>query len=250
MSTIVTRAAKGSPLTHAEVDANFTNLNTDKVETNGGSLTNPVISGGSINNTPIGQTTRAAGSFTTLNANGNVTLGDATSDTVTVTARFVSDLVPSTTNTRALGSSTLLWSNVFATAFTEAGVAVVSQIDIGSAPNQVPLNQYLGSFAYLDADNISYSDRGTNGIEQNLAVNRLSKVTITADTTLTTTVPKIGSTAFVLVVSSGVTSRTVTFGTGFKAVSTLETGTTSGVEFVIQFISDGSSLIEVCRNRL
>ena len=30
MSTIVTRAGKGSPLTHAEVDDNFTNLNTDK----------------------------------------------------------------------------------------------------------------------------------------------------------------------------------------------------------------------------
>jgi hypothetical protein len=30
MSTIVTRAGKGSPLTHAEADANFTNLNTDK----------------------------------------------------------------------------------------------------------------------------------------------------------------------------------------------------------------------------
>jgi len=33
MSTIVTRAGKGSPLTHAEVDANFTNLNAGKVET-------------------------------------------------------------------------------------------------------------------------------------------------------------------------------------------------------------------------
>lgn len=32
MSTIVTRAGKGSPLTHAEVDANFTNLDTDKLE--------------------------------------------------------------------------------------------------------------------------------------------------------------------------------------------------------------------------
>jgi len=30
MSTIVTRSGKGSPLTHVEVDANFTNLNTDK----------------------------------------------------------------------------------------------------------------------------------------------------------------------------------------------------------------------------
>jgi hypothetical protein len=32
MATIVTRAGKGSPLTHNEVDSNFTNLNTDKVE--------------------------------------------------------------------------------------------------------------------------------------------------------------------------------------------------------------------------
>ena len=32
MSTIVTRSGKGSPLTHVEVDANFTNLNTDKIQ--------------------------------------------------------------------------------------------------------------------------------------------------------------------------------------------------------------------------
>lgn len=32
MTTIVTRAGKGSPLTNAEVDSNFTNLNTDKYE--------------------------------------------------------------------------------------------------------------------------------------------------------------------------------------------------------------------------
>ena len=32
MSTIVTRAGKGTPLTHNEVDANFTNLNTDKYQ--------------------------------------------------------------------------------------------------------------------------------------------------------------------------------------------------------------------------
>jgi hypothetical protein len=34
MSTIVTRAGKGSPLTNTECDANFTNLNTDKLEIN------------------------------------------------------------------------------------------------------------------------------------------------------------------------------------------------------------------------
>lgn len=35
MSTIVTRAGKGSPLTNNEVDANFTNLNTDKIQVTG-----------------------------------------------------------------------------------------------------------------------------------------------------------------------------------------------------------------------
>jgi hypothetical protein len=39
MATIVTRAGKGSPLTNTEVDNNFTNLNTDKLETSGGTLT-------------------------------------------------------------------------------------------------------------------------------------------------------------------------------------------------------------------
>ena len=44
MSTIVTRAGKGSALTHAEADANFTNLNTDKLE-NVSEDTTPTLGG-------------------------------------------------------------------------------------------------------------------------------------------------------------------------------------------------------------
>lgn len=52
MSTIVTRAGKGSALTHNEVDANFVNLNTDKIQS-GNTVSsliilNATISGGSI----------------------------------------------------------------------------------------------------------------------------------------------------------------------------------------------------------
>ena len=39
MSTIVTRSGKGSPLTNTEIDANFNNLNTDKLETGSLSVT-------------------------------------------------------------------------------------------------------------------------------------------------------------------------------------------------------------------
>jgi hypothetical protein len=58
MSTIVTRSGKGSPLTHVEMDANFTNLNTDKYQ----------------EGSAIGATTPAAGTFTqaaVITATGN-----------------------------------------------------------------------------------------------------------------------------------------------------------------------------------
>lgn len=54
MTTIVTRAGKGAPLTNTEVDNNFTNLNTDKVETSAvGTIAaqnanNVSITGGSV----------------------------------------------------------------------------------------------------------------------------------------------------------------------------------------------------------
>jgi hypothetical protein len=73
MSTLVTRAGKGSPLTHNEVDTNFTNLNTDKVE-----KTSAAITGGTIDNTVIGSTTPADATFTTLTATGQTSLGGAT----------------------------------------------------------------------------------------------------------------------------------------------------------------------------
>jgi hypothetical protein len=49
MSTIVTRSGKGSPLSHAEVDANFTNLDTDKVEKTAAAITGGTITGTRIN---------------------------------------------------------------------------------------------------------------------------------------------------------------------------------------------------------
>ena len=48
MSTIVTRSGKGSPLTNTEVDANFTNLNTDKAELSGANFTGSIDVTGSV----------------------------------------------------------------------------------------------------------------------------------------------------------------------------------------------------------
>jgi hypothetical protein len=84
-----------------------------------------------------------------------VVLGDATADTISANGRFNTDVVPSTTNARDLGTTTLQWKQVYATTFTEGAFPVVSQTDIGTAPNQIPLNQYLGNLAYQNADAIA-----------------------------------------------------------------------------------------------
>ena len=72
--------------------------------------TTAYISGGELDGVTIGSESAAAATVTTLVATGDVDLGDATSDTVTVTARFDSDLVPSTDSARDLGTSALQWA--------------------------------------------------------------------------------------------------------------------------------------------
>lgn len=48
MSTITTRYNKGAPLTNSEIDANFTNLNTDKLEKAGGAVTGALSVAGAL----------------------------------------------------------------------------------------------------------------------------------------------------------------------------------------------------------
>jgi hypothetical protein len=80
-----------------------------------------------------------------------------------------------------------------------------------------------------------------------LGTNTAVKVTPTATATFTTTVAPAGSRASVIILTSGTTSYTITFGTGFKTTGTLATGTTTARTFVIEFISDGTSMIEASR---
>ena len=56
---------------------------------------------------------------TGFNVTGNVDLGDATSDTITVTGRFDSNLLPSTDNVRDLGASDKEWRHLFVDGRTE-----------------------------------------------------------------------------------------------------------------------------------
>lgn len=64
----------------------------------------------------------ASVSFSTgsLNVNGDTTLGDAITDAINLTARFNSNLLPISDNSKDLGSALLKWSDVYATTFTGA----------------------------------------------------------------------------------------------------------------------------------
>ena len=50
-----------------------------------------------------------------LTLGGNITIGDATTDTVSFTADLTSDIIPSGSNVRSLGSASRLFANVYAT---------------------------------------------------------------------------------------------------------------------------------------
>lgn len=82
MSTIVTRAGKGSALTHNEVDANFINLNTDKVQSGDtvGSLVilSATISGGTITGiTDLAVADGGTGASTVAGAQANLQVDPA-----------------------------------------------------------------------------------------------------------------------------------------------------------------------------
>ena len=77
--------------------------------------------------------------------------------------------------------------------------------------------------------------------------NDVVKVTPTANATYTTTVPSAGREVVLLILTSGTTSRTITFGTGFKPTGTLATGTVTARVFAISFVSDGTNLYETAR---
>ncbi len=136
-------------------------LNSDTVTTTG----NAII-GGNLNLTG----TLTAGSFspTSLtiagvsNLNGDVNLGDASGDTITVTGRFDSSLVPSANNTNDFGSSSLRWKDIYSTTINTSGnatfggnVTIGGNITIGDADtDNISINAELANDLIPNSDSL------------------------------------------------------------------------------------------------
>ena len=115
----------------------------NEIDTESGNLTLD-SAGGTVavddNLTVSGDATVTGG----LVANGNVDLGDATSDTITATGRFDSDLVPSTDGARDLGTSALEWQDLFIdgtahidTLDVDENAAIIGTLDVNGSKLRV-----------------------------------------------------------------------------------------------------------------
>ena len=129
----------------------------------------------------------------------------------------------------------------------------------GTAPNYFLGNVSIGATTQTEkltvTGNIKATQQVAGGytahtagtVAMALATNSVVKVTPNATATFTTTVAPAGSRAAVIIVTSGTTSYTITFGTGFLTTGTLATGATTAKTFVIEFVSDGTTMIETSR---
>ena len=146
MSTITTRAGKGTPLTNNEMDDNLTNLNTDKYQSGSDIVVDDITSTGNLilsitaavtaaGTTQAGATaltktynvvttatsdqgvklpTAQAGSvYTVINATGvNVKIYPNTSGTINGGSSNVAVNIPAGTSTEFIGSSTTNWQTL------------------------------------------------------------------------------------------------------------------------------------------
>ena len=105
----------------------------------------------------------------TLNAKGDVDLGNATSDTITATGRFDSDLLPSTDGARDLGSSTNEWQDLFIDGTAQIDALVADTADInGGTIDGVTIggaSAGAGTFTDLTGGNIQIGVTGDNEID-------------------------------------------------------------------------------------
>ena len=83
MSTIVTRVGKGTPLTNVELDTNFTNLDSDKLESTDGTFTGTLSLQGNISSSFTAGEDLTIGQLCYLSPDGKMWQVDASTEAAT-----------------------------------------------------------------------------------------------------------------------------------------------------------------------
>lgn len=179
------------------------------------------ITSGTINNVAIGGSTPAAAVFTDLTAQGIVDFTAAT----------------------LKGAIPFIFEGATADAF-ETSFAVTDP----TADQTVTLPDATGTFDLLHQTALVITPGATPSWTPG-ASRALSTLTPGEDETIAavTTGAVKGKTYYIEVVTSGSTSRTITFGSNFKTTGTLATGVTTAKTFLLAFVFDGTNFVEVSR---
>lgn len=194
MSTIVTRAGKGSALTHTEVDNNFINLNTDKIEAaQSVTLTNKTISGAnntlsSIGNSSLTNSSVTIGSTSVSLGSTATTVSGLTLSSPTVSGGTINDAsvgatTPSTGAFTTLSASSTVSGTGFSTYLasppaiggTAAAAGSFTTLSASSTVSGTGFSTYLasppaiggtaaaaGSFTTLSATGVATFQAGSN----------------------------------------------------------------------------------------
>jgi hypothetical protein len=156
-NSIIEIGTNPSSLNTATLNAITLNATTFVTST-GANLSNAVLKTG---DTMTGQLNISSGG---LLVTGNVNVDSGTLFVDTVANEVGIGIVNPTSNLHVIGTANIT-SNLFSGNIVSTGTItetvnsvqylVASQFDIGTAPNKIPLNQYLGTMAYQDSESVS-----------------------------------------------------------------------------------------------
>jgi hypothetical protein len=226
MSTIVTRASKGSALTWTEGDANFTNLNNDKIEDIVEDTT-PQLGG----NLDVG-----ANSITTSTTDGDISIEPNGAGIVSI----VSDLeVGYGTGTAAITSAGAHNLDLVTNSGIDSGVIRIvdgANGNIEITPNGTG-QTVLNSIEYSEFIHSLGTTSGT--VAPNVANGNVQTITLNGNLTLNAFTSPVAGQSLTLIINTGGTGRTLTSTMKFAGAS--KTLSTTNTTDIISVFYDGTN---------
>jgi hypothetical protein len=225
MAAITTRAGKGSPLTNAELDANFTNIND-------GITTAAAITGGTINGTTIGATVPTTGVFSeidvdNLELNGNAIISTNTNGNIDLTPNGTGAV--NITKLNVTGVATLAAGAVLGTpaSGTVTNLTGTASININGTVGATTAN--TGAFTTLTATlNSSFTSTGALTISKGTTGERPTPASgMLRFNTTTTEFEGYNGTAWASVGGAALSNDTSTATNVFPLFASATTGTAS-----------------------